>query len=658
VSTFDEQAPFSGESLDFQEMSRDELQAKLFELLTLVETSRELLRARDADDVARRVLLSAIGVLGAGSACVLLRDSETETLGVAFELGLERMPDLRIALPEAITAAFVREQTRRPFRARDPRTTGAAAAFLHDLAPQLAELDPDLICPLTGASGLLGFLILGQRLLAEGYTASDLDLFSSLAELYVLALERAPGPTHPNATNGAPRTRRERHSGDNESLVELRSEYPALREILGESEAMQRFFKDLVDFADSRATLLIQGESGTGKELVANAIHEVSRRRNGPLEIVDCSSIPKELIESELFGHVRGAFTGAVRDRRGAFDLAHKGTILLDEIGEMTLGSQTRLLRVLQEGKIRPVGGEKTHSVDVRVIAATNVDLREAVRQGEFRKDLFYRIQVFPLRLPPLRERVGDIEVLLRAFLGRFSADEGQAAPALDQSVVDRLEEHVFPGNVRELQNIAEALAIRCRGTGRVSLDHLEDIFRSMQVDAEADVAIGPGAFPGDRGRGTALPPAQSTSPAATTPATPVSPGLAIGAFVLRAWIDAAFNLLEASRRARARRIEGEVVPITDRAQMSHYLDGELLRLFLEARDIEAALAPLVGGHPLRSRAHRRLQRLLAKLIESDGAMDLDALFPRMPEDYATLLAPLLPIDAEWLRAQLEQSAM
>ncbi len=650
MNHFDDQTPFSGESLDFQEMSRDELQSKLFELLTLVETSRELLRARDADDVARRVLLSSIGVLGAGSACVLLRDPETQTLQVVYELGLERRPDLHIPIPESIVAAFTRESSRRPFRSRDPRNSGAAAAFLHDLGPQLEELDPDLICPLSGGSGLLGSLILGRRLLAEGYTSSDLDLFSSLAELYVLALERAPGSPHTAPVGGAPSPRHERRSGDNESLTSLRREYPALREILGESEAMQRFFEDLVDFADSRATLLIQGESGTGKELVAKAIHEVSRRRNGPLEIVDCSSIPKELIESELFGHVRGAFTGAVRDRRGAFDLAHKGTILLDEIGDMTLGSQTRLLRVLQEGKIRPVGGEKNHSVDVRVIAATNVDLREAVRQGRFRKDLFYRIQVFPLRLPPLRERRGDVEVLLRAFLDRFSADDGRPAPSIEQAVVDRLNVHSFPGNVRELQNIAEALAIRSRGAGQVTLDHLEDIFRSMQVDSSADleapseVRFSPHPL---------VPIAEETRPLAAGPG-PDSTPLSIGAFVLSAWVDAAFNLLEASRRAHARRLEGDRVPIADRAQMSHYLDGELLRLFLDHGDADRALAPIVGGHPLRHRARRRLGRLIAKLADADPQAPLAHHFPRMPEEYVAVLEPLLRRDRDWLQAQAE----
>jgi transcriptional regulator with GAF, ATPase, and Fis domain len=639
----EEQTPFDGGFLDFQEMTRDELQAKLFELLTLVETSRELLRARDADDVARRVLLSAIGVLGAGSACVLLRDTESNALHVAFELGLERLPDLAIRLSESLEAAFLREPGLRPFRVRDPRAGGAAATFLHDLGPHLAELDPDLVCPLTGTSGLLGFLVLGRRLLAEGYTASDLDLFSSLAELYVLALERAPGPLQDSRGQLGPRTR---HIGDNASMAELRKKYPALREILGESPAMQRFFEDLVDFADSRATLLIQGESGTGKELVAKAIHEVSRRRNGPLEVVDCSSIPKELIESELFGHVRGAFTGAVRDRRGAFDLAHQGTILLDEIGDMTLASQTRLLRVLQEGKIRPVGGEKTHSVDVRVIAATNVDLREAVREGRFRKDLFYRIQVFPLRLPPLRERRGDIEVLLRAFLQRFAADEGHAAPEIDPAVLRRLEEHPFPGNVRELQNVAEALAIRSRGADHVRLEQLEDIFRSMQVEAHVDQASDTPSTFGDAPSGHPQSPAPPTTVAFSQAA------FAVGEFVLGEWVAASFNLLEASRRAHARRLEGEMIPVTDRAQMSHYLDGELLRRFFAAGDVESALADIVGPHSLRPRARRRLQRLLAKLADTDA--DLDELFPRMPEEYAAHLRPFIAEDRSWLAEQLE----
>ncbi len=646
----DEDSPFTGEYLDFAEMSRDELQSKLFELLTLVETSRELLRAQDADDVARRVLLSSIGVLGASSACVLLREKETGRVRLVHELGLDPRPELALDLDPGIVEAFRHEGVPRPFRADEMLAQGAAVSFLKQHGDALATLDADVICPLVGRRDLLGFLVLGSRLLAEGYTARDLDLFASLAELYVLALERAPIR---NASVGATgRMVRSRPSpppaGVHPDIAELRDHHPPLRKILGESEAMARLFADLVEIADSRATVLIQGESGTGKELVAKAIHEMSRRRTGPLEVVDCSSIPRELIESELFGHVRGAFTGAVRDRRGAFDLAHHGTLFLDEIGDMTLSSQTRLLRVLQEGKLRPVGGEKTHSVDVRVIAATNVDLRQAVRDGRFRKDLFYRIQVFPVWLPPLRDRDGDVEVLTRAFLRRFYADDGLDEPRIEAAVIERLSAYRFPGNVRELQNIAEALAIRSRAEGRVTRAQLDEVFRSMNIEsAEIDPWSASHRSSADT---TAVDGGSAPSPRPQIARVSPSSASSTGEFVLHTWRECGFNLLEASRRLRARRLEGQDVPVVDRAQLSHYLDGEILRAFLQCADLGAVVDALAAGSIPRARARRRIERVVARLANSLEAGAGPEAFPRLPDEYRGVLEELCRRGPDWVR--------
>ena len=648
----DDEELHAGEALDFAEMSRDELQAKLFELLTLVETSRELLRARDADDVARRVLLSSIGVLGAGSACVLLR--RDDTLELAHQLGLDPEPRLRLRLPRKLLEAFGEEGTPRPVRADEVLAGGASSLFLQQFASELTALDADVVCPLVGRKGLSGFLVLGRRLLAEGYTARDLDLFASLAELYVLALDRAPGPSAPREAETRSRPAPHR----NLELGALRQEHPPLARILGESDAMATLFHDLVEFADSRATILIQGESGTGKELIAKAIHELSRRRQGPLEIVDCSSIPKELIESELFGHMRGAFTGAIRDRKGAFDLAHKGTIFLDEIGDMTLSSQTRLLRVLQEGKFRPVGGEKQNSVDVRVIAATNVDLRRAVHEGRFRKDLFFRIQVFPVRLPPLREREGDVEVLTQAFLRRFAADMGQAdAPRVEPAVYNELERYPFPGNVRELQNIAEALAVRSRATGAVTLDVLDEVMRSMNIDLEGGTALGTLELLDDD--------ASTPGPRRTAPAVPVrsvqnsapAVGLDTGGLVVEAWREAAFNLLEASRRLRARKIDGGDVPVVDRAQMSHYLDGEILQAFLEEGGLVGALERLAGSSRQRHRAERRVRRVVQQLALAAERGEPHRAFPRLPNEYRDVARRLGDLGIAWIQRGLGETA-
>ena len=642
----DEDDIFATEYLDFAEMSRDDLQAKLFELLTLVETSRELLRARDPEDVARRVLLSAIGVLGAGSACVILRrESEFELVS---QLGLDGEPDLALPLDPALDDALRREPGAGPFRVDAAITGAVASAFLQAFADRIDVLDADVVCPLAGRSGLLGFLILGRRLLTEGYTARDLDLFSSLAELYVLALERAARvlvPARTNLTAPAPAIT-PRAEGAHSGLGDLRRRFPPLRKILGESDAMLGLITDLVEFADSRATILIQGESGTGKELIARAIHELSRRHEAPMEILDCSSIPRELIESELFGHVRGAFTGAIRDRRGAFDLAHHGTIFLDEIGDMTLPSQTRLLRVLQEGKFRPVGGEQTHSVDVRVVTATNIDLREAVRDGRFRKDLFFRIQVFPVLLPPLRERIGDIEVLTRAFLKRFYADYGLGEPTIEPGVLEQLSTWSFPGNVRELQNITEAMAIRSRSEQRVTTAHLAEVFRSMNIDPE-------------RGPVPVLDSASVQPGLAVTPAAGLVPGNedTTGGFVCGSWRDANFNLLEASRRLRARRLEGQRVPIVDRAQMSHYIDGEVLLAFLEAGSVDEAIDRLARQGPHRHRARSRVRRVLVHAAQAFSAGESEEAFPRLPEEYRDILQRLAEAGAEPIERSLEAEA-
>ena len=639
----DEDDIFATEYLDFAEMTRDDLQAKLFELLTLVETSRELLRARDPEDVARRVLLSAIGVLGAGSACVVLRrESKFELVS---QLGLDGEPDVALPLDPALDDALRREPGAGPFRIDEPITGAVASAFLQAFGDRVDILDADVVCPLAGRSGLLGFLILGRRLLTEGYTASDLDLFSSLAELYVLALERAARVLVPARIDSAAssRTSTPRAEGDHPGLGDLRKRFPPLRKILGESDAMLGLISDLVEFADSRATILIQGESGTGKELIARAIHELSRRHEAPMEILDCSSIPRELIESELFGHVRGAFTGAVRDRRGAFDLAHPGTIFLDEIGDMTLPSQTRLLRVLQEGKFRPVGGEKTHSVDVRVVTATNIDLREAVREGRFRKDLFFRIQVFPVLLPPLRERIGDIEVLTRAFLKRFYADYGLGDPAIDPGVLEQLSTWSFPGNVRELQNIAEALAIRSRSEQRVTVAHLAEVFRSMNIDPQRGPVPVLDAVPALPGHAPMRVAGSVQDEEDTT-----------GEFVCIAWRDADFNLLEASRRLRARRLEGQRVPVVDRAQMSHYIDGEVLLAFFETGSVDEAIDRIAGQRPHRHRARSRVRRVLSHAAQAFSSGESEEAFPRLPEEYREILEQLADRGAGPIESSLE----
>jgi two-component system response regulator HydG len=234
--------------------------------------------------------------------------------------------------------------------------------------------------------------------------------------------------------------------------------------IVGTSAPMRRVFEAIALVAPTEATVLILGESGTGKELVAQAIHANSPRRAGPFITVNCAALPETLLESELFGHERGAFTGATERRLGRFELAHGGTIFLDEIGELTPAAQTKLLRVLQSQEFERLGGSKTLKVDVRVIAATNKDLDAAVRAGQFREDLLYRLRVFPLTVPPLRERRDDIPLLAEHFLKRYAERHRRRLRGLTPRALDLLMRYDWPGNVRELEHAIERAVILARG--------------------------------------------------------------------------------------------------------------------------------------------------------------------------------------------------
>jgi len=239
----------------------------------------------------------------------------------------------------------------------------------------------------------------------------------------------------------------------------VRDQY-RLEQLVGVSEPMQQVLEFVQKVADSDSTVMIQGESGTGKELVARMLHFNSLRRDRPLVPVNCGAIPENLLESELFGHEKGAFTGATHARMGRFELAHGGTIFLDEIGELSLSLQVKLLRVLQEREFERVGGNRTIHVDVRIIAATNQDLETMVEERRFRQDLFYRLNVIPIVIPPLRERRTDIPLLIDHFLTRFNQSKHTEVVGLDDEALRLLIEYDWPGNIRELENMMERLAV------------------------------------------------------------------------------------------------------------------------------------------------------------------------------------------------------
>ncbi|NQT85061.1 sigma-54-dependent Fis family transcriptional regulator [bacterium] len=266
--------------------------------------------------------------------------------------------------------------------------------------------------------------------------------------------------------------------------------------IIGSSGVMFSVIQKIEQVADSRASVLITGESGTGKEVVARRLHFQSSRRNNPFVALHCATLPESLLESELFGHVKGAFTNAISNRQGKFELAHKGTLFLDEIGEMSPRVQAKVLRVLQEGEFLRVGGTETVSADVRIISATNRDLKDEIQKGNFREDLYYRINVVPIYLLPLRERKEDIKALAAYFLSMFAGELNPNKPKLSKDALQALEEYDWPGNVRELKNVIERIMVLNRGVSLITKGHL---FWDIIPGAKGNGAMEPKALMGKK---------------------------------------------------------------------------------------------------------------------------------------------------------------
>jgi DNA-binding NtrC family response regulator len=255
--------------------------------------------------------------------------------------------------------------------------------------------------------------------------------------------------------------------------------------IIGDSEKMHQIFETIEKVADTDSTILILGESGTGKELIAKAIHYNSYRREGPFIPVNCAAIPSELLESELFGHEKGAFTNAIRTRIGRFELANGGTVFLDEIGDMSPNLQSKLLRVLQERQFERIGGVKTVKIDIRIIAATHQDLKVAVEQGKFRQDLYYRLNVIPIQIPPLRERKSDIPLLVHHFLNHFNRSKKRKIEGINNEALNRFLEYLWPGNVRELENIIERIVILTNNDS-ITVQDLPEKIQTLSRDEQA----------------------------------------------------------------------------------------------------------------------------------------------------------------------------
>jgi Nif-specific regulatory protein len=415
----------------------------LYEMIQLLNSET------DPEALLAAILEMAMRAVDAERGMILL----TGPTGADFSVRLARNLEAETAADaEAFSRRIVEQASEgEPILALD---AGQDERFKEFKSVSLYRIRSLMCVPLRSRSRTVGTVYLDSRRQGRLFTQDDLKFVEAFANHAALALENAK--------------RRSELERENKRLRAAIGERASYGNIVGRSPAMQRVFDLLEKLATTDATVLVQGESGTGKELVARAIHANGPRKDKIFLSENCAAIPETLLESELFGHVRGAFTGADRDRVGLFEQAHDGTLFLDEVGDMSPGMQARLLRVLQDGELRRVGDDRPIRVDVRLISATNKDLSDEVRAGRFREDLYYRLAVVPVPLPPLRERIGDVGLIAGHLLERIAKARGRATPRMDTDVLDALERYPWPGNVRQLENVLRRLLLHS-GEGAIT---------------------------------------------------------------------------------------------------------------------------------------------------------------------------------------------
>jgi Nif-specific regulatory protein len=414
-------------------------------LLALYDMIRALNSETDPDALMESILDMAIEVVEAERGMILLRDPLTDEFSVTLARNLEKET---IADAESYSRHIVAEAgAGKPVLTLD---AGQDERFQTVKSVSLYGIRSLMCVPLRLRERIVGTVYLDSRQKGRMFNAEDLRFLEAFADHASLALENARS--------------RARLVEENRRLRTAAEERVRFDNLVGRCAPMQRVFDLIEKSANCDLTVLIQGETGTGKELVARAIHFNSGRKKAPFVTENCAALPETLLQSELFGHVRGAFTGADRDRRGMFEQANGGTLFLDEIGDMSLPMQAQLLRVLQEGEVRRVGGDRSIRVDVRVLTATHRDLQREVEAGRFREDLMYRIQVLVIPLPPLRERPGDVALLADHFLAQIASERGQEKARISARLLAFLEEYAWPGNVRQLENALRRLSVLAGG--------------------------------------------------------------------------------------------------------------------------------------------------------------------------------------------------
>jgi Nif-specific regulatory protein len=448
-------------------------------LRSLYEAQKRIGASDDLGEVLTSICDAAFSlVTGATHVTVVLRD--------------DHEPDARGASAYVPILARTREHPHSPTRpipvARGVfrRVVTERAAIIVADAPQElakseslmgAQIRSVLAVPLWKGDDILGVLQLDNRLSAGVFSDADLDVCAVLAHHASLAVANA-------RLLQRLRDAEEQLKKENAFLKtreESRRVGKGRQEIIGQSSAMRAVLDQLAKVVDTRVTVLVEGETGVGKELIAAALHYGSRRRAQLFVTQNCAAIPEHLLESELFGHRRGSFTGAHEDKKGLFEIADGGTLFLDEVTELPPALQSKLLRVLQEGEIRPVGATHERRVNVRIVAATNRDLQKAMADGSLREDLYYRLEAFPIRVPPLRERREDIRPIAEHWLARYRVELGKSVPGFSQQAMELLEAYDWPGNVRELQNEVQRLVIQIEGGEFVTPEILSPRVRRIE---------------------------------------------------------------------------------------------------------------------------------------------------------------------------------
>jgi formate hydrogenlyase transcriptional activator len=447
---------------------------------TLLAVSQAIVSHRDLQSLFHDLAGRLQQVVRFDFLTLVLHEAATNTMRLHVLETCEQVPPgTVIALPPEDDPAGLVWQTQQPLITSRVAELGRWPRLLEMVRPYGVQSYCWL--PLTTARRRLGALVFTSKQ-PSAYDAADVDFLQEVANQVAVAVENALAFQEIRAL-------RDQLAKEKAYLEEEARTEHNFGEIVGESAGLRRVLKQVETVAPTGSTVLIRGETGTGKELIARALHELSPRKGRTFVKLNCAAIPTGLLESELFGHEKGAFTGAITQKVGRFELAHQGTLFLDEVGDIPLELQPKLLRVLQEQEFERLGSTRTIKVDVRLVAATNRDLARMVAEGTFRADLYYRLNVFPVVLPPLRERPEDVPRLVRHFTQRFARRMGRRIETIPSAVMDALVRYPWPGNVRELQNVIERAVILSPGPSlQVPPGDLQPA--ATQADAPASTAV------------------------------------------------------------------------------------------------------------------------------------------------------------------------